>query len=102
MTLYAVQKLIYEVNRSREGMEAFKAGPEAFMDAYELSEEERGALSKPDIGLLYVLGVNGQLLMHFAAAWGYEWNAYLDAMREGLASYGPVREGIYAIKEEGL
>src|SRR5690606_39478453 len=102
MTLYAVQKLIYEVNCNRGDMEAFKARPEPFMDAYELSTEERGALSKPDIGLLYVLGVNGQLLMHFAAAWGYEWNAYLDAMRAGLARHGPVREGIYAIKEGGL
>ncbi len=102
MTLYAVQKLIYEVNRRRDHMDAFKARPESFMDAYELSAEERGALSKPDIGLLYVLGVNGQLLMHFAAAWGYEWNAYLDAMRAGVAAHGAVREGIYAIKEEGL
>lgn len=100
MTLYAVQKLIYEVNRSPEALEAFKTGPDAFMQAYELSTEERGALSKPDIGLLYVLGVNGQLLMHFAAACGYEWNDYLDAMRAGLATYGEVREGIYAIKKE--
>lgn len=102
MTLYAVQKLIYEVNRSRDAMEAFKAKPDTFMDSYELSEEERGALSKPDIGLLYVLGVNGQLLMHFAAAWGYQWNDYLEAMRQGLATYGPVREGIYAMKEDGV
>ena len=34
---------------------------------------------QPDIGLLYVLGVNGQLLMHFAALHKIEWPDYLDA-----------------------
>jgi len=34
--------------------------------------------------------------MHFAAACGYEWNAYIDAMKQGLAAYGPVRAGLYA------
>jgi hypothetical protein len=41
------------------------------------------------------MGVNGQLLMHFAALRGYEWNAYLEAMREGERKYGPVRGGLY-------
>ena len=53
------------------------------------------AFRKGDIGLLYVMGVNGQLLMHFAALRGYEWNAYLEAMREGERKYGPVRGGLY-------
>lgn len=100
MSLYAVQKLIYEVNRSHEVFDTFRNGSHTFMDAYELTDEERSALSRPDIGLLYVLGVNGQLLMHFAAAWGYEWNAYLEAMRDGVAQHGEVRDGIYVIKKE--
>ena len=96
MSLYVLQKVIYQVNRDSVSMTRFQEDALSVADDYELTNEERNALVKQDIGLLYVLGVNGQLLMHFAAACGYEWGAYLDAMREGLAIYGPVREGLYA------
>jgi hypothetical protein len=33
--------------------------------------------------------------MHYAAQLGYEWNEYLQAMREGERKYGPVRAGLY-------
>jgi len=99
MSLYAVQKVIYEVNRNPQALAAFRADSAQFLTAYSLNDEERNALRGPDIGLLYVLGVNGQLLMHFAASCGHEWNAYLEAMRVGVATHGPVRAGIYAIKE---
>lgn len=96
MSLYALQKAIYVANRDEAAMKRFLANPADFEAAYELTEVEAGALSKPDIGLLYVLGVNGQLLMHFAAACGYEWNAYIEAMKQGIVTYGPVRGGLYA------
>ena len=67
----------------------------------EATEEEATAIKSPDIGLLYVLGVNGQLLMHYAALKGYAWNEYLDAMRDGVKRHGPVREGLYAMTTEG-
>ena len=47
---------------------------------YELTDEKRAAIAAPDIGLLYVLGVNGQLLMHFAALHKIEWTDYLERM----------------------
>jgi hypothetical protein len=50
--------------------------------------------------LLYVLGVNGQILMHYAALKGFEWNEYLDAMRQGVVDHGPVRAGLYAMTTE--
>lgn len=99
MSLYALQKAIYEMNRSPQVLQRYRDDPAAFSNEYSLSEEEQGALTKPDIGLLYVLGVNGQLLMHFAAACGYEWDAYIAAMKTGLATHGAVREGIYAARE---
>lgn len=95
MSLYAVQKVIYELNRSPEALERFRAAPAEYLSGHELSPQETQALTAPDIGLLYVIGVNGQLLMHFAAAAGYDWNAYLEAMRAGLEQHGPVRAGIY-------
>jgi len=47
-----------------------------------------------------VLGVNGQLLMHYAALKKFEWDDYLQAMRDGVAEHGPVRDGIYAMVGE--
>lgn len=101
MSLYTVQKLIYEANRNADIMRQFKTDRAALLDRYAFTLEERGALEKEDVGLLYVLGVNGQLLMHFAAACGLAWGPYLEAMVEGVKIHGPVRAGVYAIKDKG-
>ena len=97
MSLYHVQKLLYLLNRDGELRRRFQGDRAAVLEGYELTAEERGAITAPDIGLLYVLGVNGQLLMHYAALCGLEWNAYLEAMREGVRRHGPVRAGVYAM-----
>jgi len=44
-----------------------------------------------------VLGVNGQILMHYAALCGVEWSDYLERMRAGIREHGPVRDGIYTM-----
>ena len=100
MSLYNVQKLIYGLNRDPKLRDRYRDDFDGLLAEYDLTEEERDALTKPDIGLLYVLGVNGQLLMHYAALCGYEWDEYIEAMREGVRQHGPVREGLYAMVEE--
>jgi hypothetical protein len=100
MSLYYLQKALYQLNRDPELQRRFEADAEAALGSYELTPEEREAIRRPDIGLLYVLGVNGQILMHYAAYRGFEWNAYLEAMREGVRQHGPVRAGIYALVED--
>jgi uncharacterized protein (DUF2236 family) len=47
--------------------------------------------------MLFHLGVNGQILMHFAALHQVEWADYLQRMRDGVEAHGPVREGVYAM-----
>ena len=96
MSLYQVQKLIYQLNRDPRTRERYEAARDSVLGEYELTDEEKRALVQPDIGLLYVLGVNGQLLMHFAALHKIEWNDYLERMRQGLKLHGQVREGVYA------
>lgn len=96
MSLYYVQKLLYQLNRDPELRRRFAADADPVLAAYELTTEEGDAIRQADIGLLYVLGVNGQLLMHYAALRGFEWSAYMDAMREGVRRHGPVRAGVYA------
>lgn len=100
MSLYYLQKLLYTLNREPALQARFKADPQSVIADYDLTEEERKALTEPDVGLLYVLGVNGQLLMHYAALVGQSWDQYIDAMRQGVRQYGPVRAGIYAMVEE--
>ncbi len=100
MSLYYVQKLLYQLNRDPELRRRFAADAEPVLAAHELTTEECDAIRQADIGLLYVLGVNGQLLMHYAALRGFEWAAYLEAMREGVRRHGPVRAGVYAMVQE--
>jgi hypothetical protein len=100
MSLYYVQKLLYQLNRDAELRRRFAADAEAVMAAYEFTAEEHEAIRQGDIGLLYVLGVNGQLLMHYAALQGFEWSAYLEALRDGVRRHGPVRAGVYAMVQD--
>ena len=97
MSLYILSKVLYTLNRDAAAKVEFKSDPGAFVDRFTLSDEEREAILGKDIGKLYVLGVNGQILMHFAALCGVEWSDYLQRMRDGVKKYGPVREGIYAL-----
>jgi hypothetical protein len=101
MSLYALQKLLYELNRDACVQDEFVADPEALLTRLRLSREEADAIRNDDIGLLYVLGVNGQILMHFAAWRGLGWDQYIQAMKDGLARHGQVRGGIYAAVEGG-
>jgi len=96
MNLYCVQKLIYQLNRDATTRTRYQSDLDGLLAEYELTPDETRAIREPDIGLLYVMGVNGQLLMHYAALCGYEWNAYIEAMKEGERKYGPVRTGLYS------
>src|SRR4051794_19200111 len=100
MSLYSVQKLIYQLNRDPALRVRHNADIDSLLAEYDLTDDERRAIRDPDIGLLYVMGVNGQLLMHYAALRGFEWTAYIEAMREGQRKHGPVRTGLYSRAED--
>ena len=97
MSLYGMQKFLFHLNRDAPTQRRFRDDRAALLAEYTLSDEERAAIDTGDIGLIYVLGANGQLLMHFAPLLGMPWAEYLEAMREGVRRYGPVRAGIYAM-----
>ena len=92
-----MQKFLFDINRDRDLQGQFRTDPPVVLGRYALSEEEHCALAAGDIGLIYVLGANGQLLMHFAALLGMPWPDYIAAMRAGISRYGPVRAGVYAM-----
>jgi hypothetical protein len=97
MSLYHMQKFLFQLNRDPRVQQRFREDRAAVLGEYELTDEERGAIERGDVGLVYVLGANGQLLMHFAANLGMAWPEYIQAMRDGVAKYGPVRAGVYAM-----
>ena len=100
MSLYYVQKLMYQLNRDPRVRERFETDQESVLEEYELTEEELEAIRAPDIGKLFVLGGHGQLLMHYAALHQYPWADYIQAMRDGVEKYGKVREGLSTMLEE--
>jgi hypothetical protein len=100
MSLYYTQKLLYDVNRDPEIRRRFLDAVDTVLPAYDLTDEERVAFRQRDVGLLYVLGVNGQLLMHTSAYWGMDHVVYRNAMREGVRKHGQVRAGVYAMTTE--
>jgi len=101
VSLYQVQKFLYHLNRDDKQKLNYRQQPDELLAEYDLTEEELSALRSGDIGLLYVLGVNGQILMHFAAFLGIEWFDYLQLMRDGVTTHGAVREGVYAMTGGG-
>ena len=96
MSLYHVQKLLYNLNRDPRLQKQYFADKDSVLPDYKLDPEETEALKQDDIGLLYIFGVNGQILMHYAAMCGYEWPQYIQAMRDALKDHGNVRAGLYA------
>jgi hypothetical protein len=97
MSLYGMQKFLYHLNRDARVQARYREDQAALLAEYSLDEEERAAIERGDLGLMYVLGTNGQLLMHFAAYLGLPWAEYIQAMRDGVARHGPVRAGVYAM-----
>ena len=65
MSLYQLQKLIYQINRDAAQRERYRQDPAAFVTGYELSEQESAAVLNVDIRSLYTMGVHSLLLKPF-------------------------------------
>jgi hypothetical protein len=101
VSLYYVQKFLYNLNRDPAVQTQFRDDIDTLLAQYKLTDEERGWLKNGDVGELYIHGVNGQILMHYAAFIGQEWDEYIQAMKDGLKTHGQVRDGIYRAVEGG-
>ena len=82
MSIYALQKLIRDVNRDPRLRESYFAGPEQFVTGYELTDAERSALLAVDLTRLYGLGVHGLLLKAFSILHSVPEPEYLAKIRE--------------------
>jgi len=84
MSLYALQKLIRQVNLNPETRTRFMEAPESVAEAYPLSEVECAALFSRDYGALYRMGVHGLLLRPFSILHKVSEPDYLSAIREEM------------------
>ncbi|MBM3527132.1 MAG: aromatic ring-opening dioxygenase subunit LigA [Alphaproteobacteria bacterium] len=82
MSLYALQKLIRDVNRDDKMRASYFAAPADFAKGYELTEAERSALLALDLTRLYALGVHGLLLRPFSILHKVSEPDYLTKIRE--------------------
>jgi hypothetical protein len=65
VSLYQLQKLIYHVNRDPAARERYLSDPKAFVQGYDLSEQEAAAVLVVDVRSLYSFGVHSLLLRPF-------------------------------------
>lgn len=83
MSVYALQKLLRDVNRIPERREAYFRSPAAFANGYELTETERDALIGFDVRALYDMGVHGLILRPFTILHRMSDPEYVKALRGG-------------------
>ena len=81
MSVYAVQKLIRDVNRRPDCRETWFQSREELMSRYDLTPAEAKALEDLDIGSLYKMGVHGLLLRPFTIIHQIPEPDYLNAIR---------------------
>jgi hypothetical protein len=81
MSLYALQKLIRDVNRKPACREAYFQSAEKFAAAYDLEPDERAAFTGMNIRQLYAMGVHGLLLRPFTLLHNMPEPDYLKAVR---------------------
>ena len=81
MSVYALQKLIRDVNRRPQCRDAYFQAPAKFADGYDLAEDERNALLSLDMRALYGMGVHGLLLRPFTILHKVAEPDYLKAIR---------------------
>ena len=81
MSLYTVQKLIRDVNRSSQAREAWFASRSDFLEQYDLTEAEIKAFQEMNISILYKMGVHGLLLRPFTIIHQVSEADYLQAIR---------------------
>ena len=81
MSAYALQKMLRDINRKPDCREAYFAAKEQFAQSYDLSDAERDAFVRFDIGRLYEMGVHGLILRPFTLLHGLPEPDYLKAIR---------------------
>jgi len=85
MSLYQVNKLLRDMNCSMELAQRCQSDPEAVLQQYDLTAEEREAIKGWQVRKLYDMGANPFLLLVSSMAAGKDMRAYVAAMNEKVS-----------------
>jgi hypothetical protein len=81
MSLYDVQKLLFQVNRDSKTLDRFLHERKELISEYRLNEDEQRAVMATDFRRLYEMGVHSLLLGPLAANLGLSFPEYLAILR---------------------
>ena len=79
MSHYWLNQFFSETQKA-EGLSAFRADPQAYLQRYQLSPELQEAVMRVDVATMYQAGANPYLLRFFCVNMGVPESAYLDAL----------------------
>ena len=82
MSLYQVNKLLRDVNRSVDLAQRCQTKPDVVLHQYDLTPEEREALKGWQVRKLYDMGANPLLLLVYSMATGKDIRTYVGAMNQ--------------------
>lgn len=83
MSLYQVQKLMFQLYNDLELRKRYLEAPEEVLERYELSGEEIEALRQVDAGKLYRMGAHTFLLWQFARIMKLDPAVYFQQIQGG-------------------
>jgi hypothetical protein len=76
MSVYQVQKLLFNLHNDLELKQKYKESPEEVLKKYDLGDTELRALLEPDVGSLYRMGTHTYLLWAYGALMGVKPDVY--------------------------
>jgi hypothetical protein len=82
MSLYQVNKLLRDVNRSAELAQRCQTELDEVLPQYDLTPEEREAIKGWQVRRLYDMGANPLLLLVYSMATGKNMRAYVSAINQ--------------------
>jgi hypothetical protein len=76
MSVYQVQKLLFNLHNDLELKQKYKESPQEILKRYDLADFEIEALLEPDVGSLYRMGTHTYLLWAYGALMGVKPDSY--------------------------
>jgi hypothetical protein len=76
MSVYQVQKLLFNLHNDLELKQKYKESPDEILKRYDLADAELKALLEPDVGSLYRMGTHTYLLWAYGTLMGVKPEVY--------------------------
>lgn len=84
MSLHAVERMLYELNRNASKVEEFQQDPQGLMEGRDLDPEERRMLLEGDVLALYRHGVHPLLLAPASRFFGLDQQRFREALQPAV------------------